>query len=206
MKLLSNNVDQNDQIISLETFFKELLNNIDYSHSDFEIILSKFRPVTIKKGTLFCEVGKYCSKIGFLTKGLLLAYYENFQNEIEVSRHFDVPISIVVTDFDALLNSTPCVETIKAIEDSYMYCIFKQDLFALYEQIPIMNVIGRKLAEYGYIMAVRRMLSLQTLDTEQRFKLWYSINPSLFYRLSKKDLSTFLKMNRNLVTKYLKQI
>lgn len=206
MNLQQNKVNHDNPYMSLETFFKELLNDMDYSHSDIEIILSKFHPLTIKKGDLFCEAGKYCNKIGFLTKGLLLAYYENFQNEIEVSRHFDVPISIVVTDFDALLNNTPCIETIKAIEDSYMHSISKQDLYVLYQRIPIMNVIGRKLAEYGYIMAVRRMISLQVLDTEQRFKKWYSINPSLFYRLSKKDLATFLKMNRNLVTKYLKQI
>ncbi len=205
MDIYSNDICNDNESISLGLIMEKLLKGYDYSKSEIETILSRHTLVNLKKGELFCEKGKLINRIGILTKGLLLSYFENFQNEIEVTRYFDIPINMVVVDFDAYLNKLPCTETIKAIENSTIYCINREDLNQLYKEIPVMNVIGRKIAEYGNVMCSRRILALQTLDTEQRFKKLYSINPSLFNRISKKEMASFLRMNRNLITKYLKE-
>ncbi|HEY9123823.1 MAG TPA: Crp/Fnr family transcriptional regulator [Bacteroidales bacterium] len=190
----------------IEVSIKNMLGDYQYNPADIEIIASKFYPETIKKGAVFCERGKRINKVGILSKGLLLAYYENYQDEIEVSRYFDTVVNGIVVDFDAFVNQKPCSETIKAIEDSEMLCITRQDLYQLYKEVPAMNIIGRRLAEEGYVLAVRRIQALQTLDTEERFRRLYLANPTLFNRISKKDMATFLKMNRNLITQYLKKV
>jgi CRP-like cAMP-binding protein len=153
-----------------------------------------------------------CNKIGILVSGLLYAYYFTEDGEQKVSRFFYIPkndnelmSTSVVTSFESFRHGINSNETITAIEKSKLYCISKNDLEKLYDEIPEMNYVGREIAEHGYIQTLQRVHSLQAVKNEQRFMKFFKEAPELFPRLKIQHITSYLAMNRNEYSKYMKK-
>lgn len=171
--------------------------------TEIELIANKMRPLSIKKGAILQQEGRICRKMCILVDGLLYAYY-GVEKE-NVFSFFYTPKNSIVTIFDSFKNRKPSEKGIKALEDSLLYYFTYQDLEELYRKIPSMNTIGRKFIENIYIQALERIQSLQELDTEQRFRNFFKENPTLLNRVQRQHLASYLRMNRNLIAKYLKE-
>lgn len=186
--------------------------SFNISSKNIQLIISSMQPLTIDKGENFSEHGKVCNKIGILVSGLLYAYYFTEEGEQKVSRFFYIPrndselmSTSVVTSFESFRLGINSNETITAIEKSELYCISKNDLEKLYEEIPEMNYIGREIAEHGYIQTLQRVHSLQAVTNEQRFLKFFKDSPELFPRLKIQHITSYLGMNRNEYSKLMKK-
>lgn len=189
---------------SIENLLKEYLRDFNISFEDISLIVSKLKHITLKKGETFIRAGDICDRIGILFDGLLMAFYETIDCDIEVSRFFFVPLNTVVTSYDSFIYHRPSNETIKALENSNLLIILKSDLEELYEKVPIMNFIGRNMAELSYLQAIERIHSLKALKANQRIEKLYRDYPILFNKISRKNLSSYIRVNRNLITVFLK--
>jgi len=189
---------------TIENLISGYLKDFNLSSNELKIIISKLKPITVKKGDYFLNEGKICNQIGILYDGLLHAYYKDFNSEVQVSRFFFFPINVLVTSFDSFTHRAPSNESIQALEDSFLLTISHDDLDILYKNISSMNYIGRYFAELSYLQAMERVHNLQALNASQRIEKLYSEFPKLFNRISKKHLSSYLGINRNSITNFLK--
>jgi CRP/FNR family transcriptional regulator, anaerobic regulatory protein len=187
-----------------ELAIEEILKKFGIKKEKVYYISKYLLPLHFKKGEIFSEYGKICNKIGILFSGLLYANYEieNSTQEI-VSRFFFSPDNIVVTSFESFYYQLPSNESIKALEDSYLFCINRKDLSHLYNILPELNLIGRQIAEQSYIQALRRIHNLQAMNSQQRVNDFFEKQPELYNKIMKKHLTSYLGLNRNAVTKYL---
>lgn len=167
---------------------------------------SYLKPVKLKKGENFIEVGTVCKQIGILVNGLLYARYlpDNGKDEC-VSRFFYLQRNFIVTNFQSYHSGRPSNESITALEESYVLTIEKNRLEDLYKNYPLLNIIGRNLAEQSYVQAMDRVHSLQALNVEQRIAECHEQQPELFKLAKRKDLASYLGINRNEISKYLKK-
>lgn len=175
------------------------------SLEDINLIISKMKPLTIKKGEAFSEKGQTCKRLGILISGLLYAHYET-DEKIIVSRFFYIERNPIVCSFDSFKNIKASNETIQAIEDSYLLCFENSDLKTLYEKIPKMAMIGKSLAEDSYIQALARIHDLQALKPEERLKKFIDEHPGLINRIKRQHIASYTSMNRNLLTQTLKKL
>jgi CRP-like cAMP-binding protein len=190
---------QDDQLIDYLKRFK-------LSQAAIDLIQQKITPIHLQKGETFTQYGKNCRRIGLLVSGLLYASYqpENDGDEI-VSRFFYAPDNIIVTSFESFHTEKPSNESIIAIEESYLICLDRKDLYELYENNPEINYVGRQLAEQSYIQALRRVHDLQTMNARQRVKDFLKKHPELFNRVKRQQMASYLGMNRNALTKFLNE-
>ena len=192
----------NNPQISFEPI-KELLGRNGLAAENIEKIITVLKPLKIKKGNVFSEVGKRTDKLGILIDGLLVAKYEkdNSTDEI-ISRFYYSPKNIIVASFESFYSDTKANETIEALEDSYLVVINKEDLYNLYKDVLEMNRIGRQLAEQSYILALQRIHQLQAMNVEERLEDFYRCHPELVNRVKVQHLCSYIGTNRNALSKF----
>lgn len=187
-----------------EDVLKNLFKDFAIENKDLELIKSKLKFLKLKKGDFFLKEGTTCNKLGILLGGLL---YASFGEEKEhVSRFFFLPENLIVTNFKSFKSQTVSNESIRAIEESYLFYFSFLDLNELYEKIPSMNVVGRELAEDSYIKAQERNHFLQVLNNQEKLKSFHRQLPDLYNRVSKNHLASYLGMHRNDISKYMKSV
>lgn len=186
---------------TLTDLLKESLKRFKISNQDFYTISSFIQIKEMKKNESFCTKGKICSHVGILLKGILMAHYDTEKKDMNVSRFFFSPNNIIVTGYDSFRNQTPSTEEIVAIENSTIACISFDNLNTLYDKIPSLNKIGRFLAEESYVKALQRIHDLQALDSKQRVIKFYRTNKALYNLVQKQHISSYLRVNRNDLSK-----
>jgi CRP-like cAMP-binding protein len=180
------------------------LKDVQINEREAKQIVSFFKLITVEKDEVFCKKGQVNTKLGILLSGLLSATYETPKQTNEVSRFFFLPDNFIVADFESFTRQTPARETIIALEKSEMLVISSSEMQRLYREVPKMNFVGRELAELSYIRAMHRIYDLQVLNAEGRVKKFFQDHPSFYNRVGKQEIASYLRMNRNLITKYFK--
>lgn len=196
------NFQKNDEVFES---LRQLLNLISVSDETISKITSVLSPLHLTKGEKFCVKGKYSTEIGLLISGMLIAtYIKAEETEPVVSRFYYVPKNMVVSSFESFHTQTRTNETIEALEDSYLMTIKRKDLYALYDEIPEMNKIGRQIAEQSYIPALQRIHQLQTMTTEQRFKQFRIEHSEIISKLKVNHICSYMGVHRNSWARYSK--
>ncbi len=180
------------------------LSDVRVTEKEAMQIVSFFKLITVEKDEVFCKKGQINTKLGVLLSGLLSASYETPKKSDEISRFFFLPENFIVADFESFTKLTPATETIVALEKSELLVSNYADMRRLYKAVPKMNYIGREVAEMSYIRAMHRIYDLQVLNAEGRVKKFFKDHPSFYNRVGKQEIASYLRMNRNLITKYFK--
>jgi len=162
---------------------------------------------TLNKNEVFIEENKQNNKIGLLFNGTMLATYISEKGNIEVSKIYSfINGNTIVSNHESYFFNKYSTETIIAIEQSNLIVIKKDDLNNLLIKFPSLQKIVLELAEKSYIKAMKRIRELQSLTAKERIFNYYSKYPELFNIVNKKDLASYLNINRNDFTKFLKEI
>lgn len=179
----------------------ELLKQYGLSGNEISKIISIFKFEELKKGDKFLLEGKKSNRIGLLLDGLLIAYYTNQSGEKNISRFYYSPENLIVVDFESFIQDTKSNECIEAFEDTYLVIIEKDDLYDLYKEFPILNNVGRYIAEESYIKALRKIKLLQTANAKGRIIELQNQSPELFTKLPSSYIASYLGMHRNTYNK-----
>ena len=205
MEVLENDTLTFDKLAQkIRVTFNSFLREGHVSEKESKIITSFFTYTTVEKNEVFLHKGEENGRLGILLSGLLYASYETPKKTEEISRFFFLPADFIVADYESFTRETPAKETIVALEKSELLTITYTDVKKLYNIYPKMNYIGREIAENAYIKALHRIYDLQILDAEGRVKKFFKDHPSFYNRVGKQEIASYLRMNRNLVTKYFK--
>lgn len=182
---------------------KRILKEYGIAESDLLTIVTKLNFIEIKKKEQFLEAGTICKRLGILLNGLLMATFVTDSGKINVNRFFYSSQNIVVCNFESFKNRSISNESIIALEDSNLAFFTYEDLEELYLNVPAMQRIGREIAELSYINAMKRIYELQIHDTQTRVNRFFQKQPELFNRVNKNYLASYLRINRNDLSKAL---
>jgi CRP-like cAMP-binding protein len=113
-----------------------------------EEIISRVKKVHLHKRTMLLKAGQVCENIYFLDKGLARAYYTSEGKEYTTDICIDGEFMV---EFSSFTHQTPSLQNLELIEDSTLYYVSYKDLQELYIKYPVMERIGRLIAEYHYL-------------------------------------------------------
>ena len=131
-----------------------------------DLFLSKFKPLSLKKGAFFIKEGSKCDYIGFIKKGCLMCVYNKEGNEIidEFSLENEF-----IADYKNFIDNHCAEKDVKCIEDSEILVIKKNDLLALYSQKHSFERVGRIIAESLFKNWHDKSISLVLDDAKTRY-------------------------------------
>jgi len=174
--MISNFLNVIQQITPLTQKEKDLLSD--------ELIVRQ-----IPKKFELVEIGKISRETYFINKGCLQLYYNKDGEDATI---FLATENMFLGAFTSFLTQRPSLEGIRALEDCELLVLPKSSLEKLYETMPKMNLIIRKIMEQRFLSAQSIVASFVLNKPEERYLQMLSQRPELFQRVPQHILATFL--------------
>jgi CRP-like cAMP-binding protein len=163
---------------------------ISLSPEEFSFFSSLLKPKSLKKGEFLLRQGDVCKHETFVTKGCLKSYYEDEQGQEHI-----LDFSIEgwwANDLYSFFTQTPSKSAVKAIEDTDVLQISKQDLEKVYETIPKFERFFRLLFQRAFISQREQINLILSTPAEERYLLFMKNKPYAEERFSQKDIASYL--------------
>ena len=164
------------------------------------------QPICMKKGESFIGYGEQNRKLGLLLDGLLYASYLSESGQEWISRFYYTPQNSIVSNHETFMAGTKSSESIRAYEDSRLIVIDRDEYEQLFELHPELEHMARVMAEESYVLALRRIHSLQSLTASQRVKQFLEEHSEIVSRVQRQHVASYLGIHRNIFTRILSKL
>ncbi len=162
---------------------------IPFTAAEKAILESAFTFRQVPKKFKLSEEGKIAREMYFVVKGLVRLYYTKDGGEIT---GFIFKENLFASSYDSFLRQTPGIQTLETLEDCDLLVISHNGLNELYERLPKMQVLARKVAELRFIN-VQLILSSFILDSpEERYRKFEAQHGDLLLRVPHHLIASYL--------------
>lgn len=159
----------------------------------------KLKPLTIPKGDFFLTEGESCRNIALIIQGAFYSYYMKEGNEIIEDFCFE---GCFLADYPAFINRAVSYKNFKALEDSQLLILSKDELEKLYQSDPNYERAGRLIAEFLFTNWEAKLRDTIFLSPTERYKDLVKTRPNILQRAPQYQIAAYL----NITPQYLSQI
>lgn len=172
-----------------QSFFQYTNQLVAFTASEKELIEHAFTFRQVPKKFKLAEEGRTARELFFILKGLVRLYYSKDGEEIT---GFIFRENLFASSYESFLRQTPSIQTLETLEDCDLLVIHYDELQRLYELLPKMHILARKVAEQRFINA-QMMLSSFILDTpEERYRKFEAQHGDLLLRVPHHIIASLL--------------
>jgi CRP-like cAMP-binding protein len=169
---------------------------------DLQVIISRFKRKTLKKGQLVLKRGQVASQYFYIKSGGLRFFYGEFSEQLTAWIVFQ---NEFFTEISSLSTQTPTRFNIEAIEETELIYIDKSDMDGLYKEFPVWQEFGRMIWEAMAVRKIDKIISFQTQSAEERY-LDFIANSELVKRIPVKQIASYLGITPNALSRIRKNI
>lgn len=183
----------------LSQFIESRLNIIP---AELSVVLSRFSEVTLSKGQFVLRTGEIASHYYFIKSGALRFFYGDYEEQLTA---WVIIKDEFFTEISSLNPQVPTRFNIQAIEETVLCIISKDNMDALYKEIPAWQEFGRITWENMAIRMINQIISFQTLSAEERY-LEFMQDVELMKRIPVKQIASYLGITPNALSRIRKNI
>jgi CRP/FNR family transcriptional regulator, cyclic AMP receptor protein len=169
---------------------KYLAGKIELSLEQEELVDKYFIKRSAERNEILVPAGSIARHVYFVIKGCLRIFLSN-EDGVESTR-FLVFEGSMGTAFPSFALKEPSAAAIQSLEPSELLMISYEDRETLYKNIPAWETMDRKELEKEYIKSIRRIESLITADSRERYQLLLKDNPEMIRRLPSRIIADYL--------------
>ena len=147
------------------------------------------KTVHIRKNKDLQPIGHTCKTIYFINKGVARIYY--YKDGIDVTDSFALENNIIAR-VESLFTGKPSRKGIQVLEDSEIVAIDANKLFKLYDNLPLVERLFRKVFEASHVDTVNRIEGIQFHTAEERYKALLQDTPDIIQRVPLKYIASYL--------------
>jgi CRP-like cAMP-binding protein len=165
----------------------------------FDEFWSRLKPLSVLKGDYFLSEGDFCAHIALVLNGAFYSYYQKEGNEIIEGFCLE---GCFMSDYPSFINHIPSKKNFKAIENTQLLTVSKDELEKLYKSDPLFEKAGRLMAEYLFTQWELKLRDTIFLTPLERYKKLLSDRRNILQRVPQYHIASFL----NITPQYLSQI
>ena len=173
----------------LEQYIKSYFGVVEIK--DLKMIISLFKPESIKKGDFLLKSDKYCDKLSFVQSGLLRMFVSTEDKEItqwiSTKGYFS-------SDLASFVFETKSRWTIQALIDSKLYTITKDDYKKIGDLVPEWNELEKLFLVRCFTILEDRIFSHLSMSAEERYNSFFESNKELFNQVPLQYIASLLGM------------
>jgi CRP-like cAMP-binding protein len=174
------------------------------SPTEAEAIAQSFEFKELPKNGYFQESGKRCSKIGFLTSGILRSYIDD-QKGNEIVKHFIEPKQFF-TDLESYEKATRAHLNIQAVVNASILFITKEKNEQLAAELPSWNFLLKSFSAD----ALRNMIQTQNFlhfgSALEKYRYFLSHHPNLAQQVPLRDIASYLGITQSSLSRIRREI
>ena len=169
------------------------------TNEEFVNIASRFRKESFKKKEFLFRQGDDVTHFYFVVTGLLmLTYNEGSGKEHVVSFAME---DWWETDLYAFFNKDKATMSLQCLEDTAVLCIAIDDFKELCANLRKFEHLFFEKSIRGYFASQQRILSFITSDAKERYEKLLRLYPTLFQRVPKTLLASYLGVSRETLSR-----
>jgi CRP-like cAMP-binding protein len=181
-------------------FKKHILEISDVSEVDLDYVLSHFVLKEFKKNEFITRENQTNIFEYFVLSGCLKSYNMD-QNGKEHIVQFGLQ-NWWISDYQAYFSSQKASLNIDCVEDSQVLELTLENREKLCAEMHAMEHFFRVKTTKGYIALQQRILSMLNNNPQERYNLLLSQNPSLFQKVPKKLIASYLGVSRETLSRF----
>lgn len=149
-----------------------------------------FKKTTLEKGSHFIKEGQIAREIGFLTSGVIRAYYRNSEGT-EYNKHFFTSPCFVGGYASLITGNSNQINQQALTGCELLVANFKQ-FTALYNFHRDLESAARTLAERFFVQKEQREIEIVLLDAEERYQIFQREYPGLENIIAQYHIASYL--------------
>ncbi|HMO39875.1 MAG TPA: Crp/Fnr family transcriptional regulator [Saprospiraceae bacterium] len=173
---------------TLKTYFQ----SVGFDSTETDKITSNFKQKLFEKGDYFVNEGKTSLQMGFVEQGQFQYYSVTEQGE-ERTTYISLPNTFVASLL-TYLTEMPARENIRALTNSSLWVINKNDVITLQNEIPKFKDFYIKLIEWQICCIDKAKFDLITLSAEQRYQKLLREEPEVLLQVPLQYIASMLGM------------
>ncbi len=158
---------------------------------------------TFKKKEFLLQEGKICNKVTFINSGCMRLFY-NIEG-IENTNQFFFADSWY-TDYASFLTGKPTIENMQALQDSEVVQVKKEDLYKLYNEMPIFDRVGRVFAENAFLSLSQLNQMKTNEEPELRYLNLLKRRPEIVQQIPQHYIASYLGIKPETLSRIRKRI
>ncbi|MDF7821068.1 Crp/Fnr family transcriptional regulator [Runella sp. MFBS21] len=171
----------------------------DISDEELSRFASKLTTIELNKKEFFIHSDKIQKSIGFITKGVVRAYFVDAEGDERTVGFYAE--GDYATHYPAFITQTPSRYSIQCLEPTTLVCLSFENQQLLYQQSPVFERYGRIIAEEVLKAQQSRIESFIFETAEERYLHFMKRNAALFNRVSLSHLCSYLGIERQSLTR-----
>ncbi len=172
---------------------------VSLSDEEFAFACAHFTGKKAKKHEWLIQEGQNVNYAYFVVSGLLKLVYRD-----DVGREFILSFAMEdwwETDYLAYFTKTKATLALQCLEDTEVYCLTLEDYYKLCNSLHKMEHFFLIKANGGYLGSQQRILSFLTLNVKERYEHLIKRYPTLFQRVPKKLIASYLGVSRETLSR-----
>lgn len=191
-------------ILAMEDIMSQRLEALkSKSNQAFIEFQGAFKTGSAKKGDILVLHGSICDQLYVLQKGIAKQYRYK-ENGTEHITWFSFENDLV-TSYASFVTQKTSKEEIAVIEDCEYIHISREDCYYLAEKHHAVETFFREMLEIYFIQSDERLFFLQALSAKQKYNYVLQHMPHFIQRLPQKELSSFLGITRETLSRIRKK-
>lgn len=167
-----------------------LAGKIELSPAHEELVNQCFVRRTTVRNEVLMPAGTIARYLYFVIKGCLRVFLTNDNGD--ESTRFLIFEGQMGTAFPSFIERTPSVAAIQSPEASELLMLRYEDREMLFKTIPGWESLERIEVEKAYINSIRRIESLITANSKERYQLLMAQHPEMIQRLPSRMIADYL--------------
>jgi CRP-like cAMP-binding protein len=173
---------------------------VPLTDDEFAFVEKHFVYKKFKKHQFMVQRGELVPYNYFLLSGLTKLVYTDEETEKQSILAFAME-DWWDNDFEAYYTRTKATLSMECLEDTEALCLSLDDFNALRAGLPKIEHFFLEKVMAGFLAGQRRILSLMTSSTQERYKQLVVQHPSLVQRLPKTQLAAYLGVSRETLSR-----
>lgn len=184
----------------IKIFFDKILKLPEEEWLAFkEIIVKKKLPAN----HYMLHEGEVCDFIAFIEYGLFRFFHNKAGTEFITAFFFD---NEFLSNYRSFLTGQPSKHAIVSLKDASIYIIKKEKLNQLYDNYPLIDRLGRLMAERLYLGVANRLDSFIYATPEERYLELLNRNSKLLSELPQYMVASYLGISAESLSRIRKRI
>ena len=180
-------------------FLDNMRRHVRLSEEEEALVLSKLRPVRLKRKEHLLKQGQVAWDLAFVIEGCLRAYALD-DNGFEHILQF-APAGWWISDMSSVISRRESLLNVDAIKPSEILLLSREDQLALFDEVPRLERYFRVLTENGLVSSRMRLIENLSLTARQRYQRFCQTYPNLINEIPQKYIASFIGVTPEFLSK-----
>ena len=171
----------------LEFFLDKI---VPFTESDMRLFVSLFSEQHLKKNDYLAKEGEYSTKLSFLTKGVMRAFYRNNEGN-EYNKTFFTSSNLAGA-YSSLITHHKNFINIQCLTTCTLQVADFGEITKLYDRYPKVERLARIISEQFFVIKEKREIELVTLEASERYEIFQKEHPNLENLIPQYHIASYL--------------